>query len=132
MHRFESQWPTTIPELFHTTFRIFFRTTFPDYFKQLSEYSEISLRVLFCAAPSFGEFVGDLPPAFVSTDCCLRVRFGVIVKPVSLYMAGEGEIFMIEVEGKLQLLMLLIEAYKANIITQQELINFLVDILYQN
>ena len=46
-------------------------------------------------------------------------------------MAGEGENFIIEVEGKLQLLLLLIEAYKANIITQQELINCLVDILYQ-
>ena len=49
-------------------------------------------------------------------------------------MAGEGEnaTFVIQVEGTLEAVMLLIEAYKQDIITKEELLNALVDILYQS
>ena len=46
-------------------------------------------------------------------------------------MAGEGEIFHIAVQGKVNAILLLVEAYKADVITLQELVNALVEILYQ-
>ena len=45
-------------------------------------------------------------------------------------MDPEDEIFIVEVEGMIQTLLLLIEAYKADI-TLAELVQALVDILYQ-
>ena len=47
-------------------------------------------------------------------------------------MDPEDEIFVVEVEGMIQTLLLLIEAYKADIITLTELVQALVDILYQD
>lgn len=44
---------------------------------------------------------------------------------------GDDDIYIIEVEGALQFLVLIIEAYSENIISKEELINFLVDFLYQ-
>ena len=40
-------------------------------------------------------------------------------------------LYHIEVEGRLNLLLLLIEAYRQGVITYLELVQFLVDILYQ-
>ena len=42
-----------------------------------------------------------------------------------------GEVFMLEVQGTVHCLMLLIEAYKQNVISQEELVQMLVDVLYQ-
>ena len=39
--------------------------------------------------------------------------------------------YQITVEGRLNLLLLLIEAYRQGVITHLELVQFLVDILYQ-
>lgn len=47
-------------------------------------------------------------------------------------MAGDGEFFVIPVQGKLNLLLLMIEAYKADVITLQELIQVLVVVLNQD
>ena len=47
-------------------------------------------------------------------------------------MAGEGiETFYISVESKIEALLLLIEGYKEGILTKEELVAYLVDILYQ-
>ena len=49
-------------------------------------------------------------------------------------MAGENEDapYVIEVNNLLQVLLILIEGYKQGIISQQELIQGLVDLLFQN
>ena len=47
-------------------------------------------------------------------------------------MAGETDVFIIEVEHKIEVLLILIEAYKADIITKPELLSALVDLLFQN
>ena len=47
-------------------------------------------------------------------------------------MAGEGENFQIEIQGQLNAILLLVEAYKADVITLAELVNGLVAILYQD
>ena len=39
---------------------------------------------------------------------------------------GQGDLYFIEVEGTLNFLLLVIEAYKENAITKQDLVNLLV------
>ena len=46
-------------------------------------------------------------------------------------MDDDQEVYVIEVESKLQVVLILVDAYRLEIITRQELINCLVDILYQ-
>ena len=44
---------------------------------------------------------------------------------------GDDDIYILQVEGALQFLLLLIDAYSQSIISKEELINLLVDFLYQ-
>ena len=47
-------------------------------------------------------------------------------------MAGDDETFIIDIESEIEALLILIEAYKANVITKQELLSALIDLLYQD
>ena len=47
-------------------------------------------------------------------------------------MPSDTEVFTIAVEHKIEVLLILIEAYKAEVITKPELLSALVDLLFQN